>query len=64
MQGRGFDPLLRRIFSGRGDFSLGVNIGSDPIPLKTLSDESINRDLICVHMHSIAWTQKNLKFMS
>ena len=26
---RGFDPPLRRMFSGKGDFSLGVNIGSD-----------------------------------
>ena len=30
---------------------------------KTLSDESINRGLICAHMHFIAWTQKILTFM-
>ena len=29
-------------FSGRGDFSLGVNMGSDSTPPETLSDESIN----------------------
>ena len=40
-QCRGFDPPLGT-FSGRGDFSLGVNMGSNSIPLKTLSDESIN----------------------
>ena len=32
MQCHGFNPILRRIFSGRGDFSLGVNMGSDSIP--------------------------------
>ena len=32
-QRRGFDPPLGT-FSGRGDFSLGVNIGSNPIPPK------------------------------
>ena len=40
-QRRGFDPPLEK-FSGRGNFSLGVNMGSNSIPLKTLSDESIN----------------------
>ena len=34
MQHCGFDPPLRRIFSGRGDFSHGVNMGSDSIPQK------------------------------
>ena len=38
---RGFDPPLGT-FSGRGDFSLGVNMGSNSIPPKTPSDESIN----------------------
>ena len=40
-QCRGFDPPLGT-FSGRGDFSLGVNMGSNSIPPKTPSDESIN----------------------
>ena len=62
-QRRGFDPPLGTI-SGRGDFSLGVNMGSNSIPPKTLSDESINRGLVCTHMHFIAWTQKILTFMS
>ena len=39
-------------------------MGSDSIPPKTLSDESINQGLVCVHMHSIAQTQKILTFMS
>ena len=51
-------------FSGRGDFSFGVNMGSNSIPKKTLSDESINRGLVCAHMHFIAQTQKILTFMS
>ena len=29
-----------------------------------LLDESINRGLVCAHMHSIAWTQKILTIMS
>ena len=62
-QRRGFDPPLGT-FSGRGDFSLGVNVGSNSIPPKTLSDESINRGLVCAHMHFIARTQKILTFMS
>ena len=49
---------------GRGDFSLGVNMGSNSIPPKTPSDESINRGLVCAHMHFIARTQKILTFMS
>ena len=32
---RGFDPPLGT-FSGRGDFSLGVNMGSNSIPPKLL----------------------------
>ena len=31
---------------------------------KTLSDESINRGLVCAHMHFIARTEKILTFMS
>ena len=62
-QRRGFEPPLET-FSGRGDFSLGVNMGSNSIPPKTLSDESINRGLVCAHMHFIARTQKILTFMS
>ena len=31
VQRRRFDPPLTRIISGRGDFSLGVNMGSDSI---------------------------------
>ena len=62
-QRRGFDPPLGT-FSGRGDFSLGVNMGSNSIPPKTPSDESINRGLVYAHMHSIARTQKMLTFMS
>ena len=34
MQHRGFNPPLRRNFSGRGDFSLGVDVGSDSIAPK------------------------------
>ena len=62
-QCRRFDPPLGT-FSGRGDFSLGVNMGSNSIPPKTLSDESINRGLVCAHIHFIARTQKILTFMS
>ena len=62
-QCRGFDPPLGT-FSGRGDFSLGVNMGSNSIPPKTPSDESIKRGLVCAHMHFIARTQKILTFMS
>ena len=39
-------------------------MGSNSIPLKTLSDESINRGLVCAHMDFIAQTQKILTFMS
>ena len=51
-------------FSGRGNFSLGVYMGSDSIPQKGLLDESINRGLVCAHMQSFAWTPKILTFMS
>ena len=39
-------------------------MGSNSIPQKTLSDESINRGLVCAHMHFVAQTQKILTFMS
>ena len=39
-------------------------MGSNSIPQKTPSDESINRGLVCAHMHFIARTQKILTFMS
>ena len=39
-------------------------MGSNSIPQKTLSDESMNRGLVCAHMHFIARTQKILTFMS
>ena len=38
--------LLWGNFPVKGIFSLGVNIGSNSIPPKTLSDESINRGLV------------------
>ena len=38
-------------------------MGSNSIPPKTPSDESINRGLVCAHMHFIARTQKILTFM-
>ena len=49
--------------SGRGDFFPGVNMVSDSIPPKTLSDESINQGLVCAHMHSSTQTQKILTFI-
>ena len=61
MQRRGFDPPLRRFFSRQrgGDFSLGVNMGSDSYSPKTLSDESINWGIVCAHMYSIVRTQRS-----
>ena len=51
--------------SGRRDFPLGVNMGSDSIPhQKPFLDDSINRGLVYAHMHSTAQTQKILIFMS
>ena len=55
--------LLWGHFPVEGIF-LGVNMGSNSIPPKTLSDESVNRGLVCAHMHFIARTQKILTFMS
>ena len=37
-------------------------MGSNSIPPRTLSDESINQGLVCAHMHFIARTQKILTF--
>ena len=34
-------------------------MGSNSIPPKTPSDESINRGLVCAYMHFIARTQKD-----
>ena len=39
-------------------------MGSDSVASKTLSDESIDRGLVCAHMRSILWTKKILTFMS
>ena len=39
-------------------------MGSDSMPLKTFSNESINRGLVCAHMRSIAQTKKILTVMS
>ena len=39
-------------------------MGSNSIPPKTLSDESINRGLVCAHMHFIARTRRIVTFMS
>ena len=50
--------------SGRGDLSFGVNMGSDSIPPKLFRWEYEPRSSLCAHMHSIAWTQKILTFMS
>ena len=38
-------------------------MGSNSSPPKTPSDESINRGLVCAHMHFIARTQKILTFI-
>ena len=61
IQRRGFDPPLN--LRQRGFFpwsSHGFWIRS----LKNLLDEKTNLGLVCKHMHSIAWTQKILTFMS
>ena len=62
-QRRGFDPPLGT-FSVEGIFPLELNMGSNSIPPKTPSDESINRGLVCAYMHFIARTQKILTLMS
>ena len=56
--------LLWGHFPVQGIFPFGVNMGSNSIPQKTLSDESINRGLVCAHMDFIARTQKIPTFMS
>ena len=64
MQRCGFDPVLKIIFQVEGFFFiLELTWVLTPFPL-TLSDESIDRGLVCAHMHSIARTQKILTFMS
>ena len=39
-------------------------MGSDSIPLRLFSDETINLGLVCAYIHSIAQIQKILTFMS
>ena len=51
-------------FPVEGVFPLELTWLQTPFPQKTLSDESINRGLVCAHMHFIARTQKILTFMS
>ena len=63
MQQRGFDPPLPLNPLVEGIFPLKLPWVLTPFP-KTLSHESINRGLVCAHMHSIAWPQKILTFMS
>ena len=63
MQHCGFDPPLRRIFLAEKIFLLELTWVLIPFP-KTLLDESINRGLVCAHMHSVARAQKILTFMS
>ena len=60
MQRRGFDPPEPSV---EGIFLLELTWVLTPFP-KTLLDESINRVVVCAHMHSIARTQKMLTFMS
>ena len=52
-----YEPLVEEIFP------LELTWVLTPFP-KTLLDESINRGLVCAHMHSIARTPKILTFMS
>ena len=56
--------LLWGNFPAEGIFPLELTWVQTPFPPKTLSDESINRGLVCAHMHFIARTQKILTFMS
>ena len=55
----GPDPEL----PAEGIFPLEFTWVLTPFP-KTLLDDSINQGLVCAHMHSIAWTQKMMTFMS
>ena len=57
----GFDPPLGT-FSVEGIFPLELTWVQAPFP--QTPDESINRGLVCAHMHFIARTQKILTFMS
>ena len=62
-QRRGFDPPLGT-FSGRGDFSLGVNIGSNSIPPKnSFGWEYKPRSSLCTHAFHRT-DSKILTFMS
>ena len=54
---------LKRIFPEEGIFPLELTWALTPFP-QTLSDEGVNQVQVCVHMHSIVWTQKILTFMS
>ena len=56
--------LLWGHFPVEGIFPLELTWVQTPFPQKTPSDESINRGLVCAHMHFIARTQKILTFMS
>ena len=56
--------LLWGNFPVEGIFPLELTWVQTPFPPKALSDESINRGLVCAHMHFIARTQKILTFMS
>ena len=56
--------LLWGNFPVEGIFPLELTWVQTPFPPKTLSDESINRGLVCAHMHFIARTQKILTFMA
>ena len=56
--------LLWGHFPVEGIFPLELTWVQTPFPKKTPSDESINRGLVCAHMHLLARTQKILTFMS
>ena len=60
MQHREFDPP--RSLPAVGIYPLKLTWVLTPFP-KTLSDESINRGLVCAHIHSIKRTQTVLTFM-
>ena len=56
MRHPGFDPPLS--LWCRGFFPLELTWVLTPLP-ETLLDESINRGLVCAHMHSTAQTQRS-----
>ena len=67
MQRRGFDPPLRRFFFPWSYHGLCLQPPpppTSPLPPKKSLDESINRGLVCAHMHSITRIQKILTVMS